>query len=284
MTRLLSAYFIWILVLVCLLVRFPNEITAFEGTKRQPPFTVYDGTLYANKPNLARFGIQPIRIIGNQFWHNGRPNEVLPSKQKVQEIAHQFAGSAQPIVLDIEHWRLQGPTSIVEANLEKYLTILEWFRETEPQAVLGYYGTVPIRDYWRAIKDKRRTEWFNENDRLRHLAATVDVFFPSLYTFYNDQEGWKKYAIAQISEARRYGTGKPVIVFLWPEFHDSNRWLKGTYLPANFWKLQLETAKEYADGIVIWGGWGQSNKPAPWDKTAPWWKVTQEFLRGLQNH
>jgi hypothetical protein len=112
-----------------------------------------------------------------------------------------------------------------------------------------------------------------ENDQLRSLAGAVDVFFPSLYTFYPDQAGWKKYAIAQIEEARRYGGGKPIYVFLWPQYHESNRILGGSYLPADYWLLELETAREYADGIVLWSG---SSK---WDEDAPWWKVTKEFVK-----
>jgi hypothetical protein len=121
--------------------------------------------------------------------------------------------------------------------------------------------------------------WREENDQLRSLAGAVDVLFPSLYTMYPDQAGWRKYAIAQIEEARRYGNGKPVYVFLWPQYHESNLILGGRYLPADYWLFELMTAKEYADGIVIWGGWSSDNRPVEWDENAAWWKVTKEFMK-----
>ena len=119
--------------------------------------------------------------------------------------------------------------------------------------------------------------WQAENDRLAPLAKDVDAFFPSLYTFYADRNGWVRYATAQINEARRYGGGKPVFVFLAPQYHESNKILGGRFIEPKYWKLQLETASQQADGIVIWGGW--KNGPAEWDEAAPWWKATKEFLR-----
>ena len=69
-----------------------------------------------------------------------------------------------------------------------------------------------------------------------------------------------------------------VYVFLWPQYHDSNPSLKGAFLPADYWRLQLQMAKQYADGIVIWGGWG-SNGPIKWDENAVWWKVTKDLCK-----
>ncbi len=67
---------------------------------------------------------------------------------------------------------------------------------------------------------------------------------------------------------------KPVIVFLWPEYHDSNMILKGNYIEKEFWRLQLDTVFKYADGLIIWGGWKQE-----WDSNAIWWKETIQFIQ-----
>ncbi len=109
------------------------------------------------------------------------------------------------------------------------------------------------------------------DDELRPLARKVDILFPSLYTYYDDVEGWRTYARITLEEARRFG--KPVYAFLWPEFHDSNEKLKGHYLPVDFWRMEMELCYELADGIVIWGGWQQT-----WDDHAPWWIETKAFL------
>jgi hypothetical protein len=77
------------------------------------------------------------------------------------------------------------------------------------------------------------------------------MLFPSVYTFYEDQEGWSKYAVQQIREARRIGGGSPVYIFLWEEYHPSVAKLAGTYLPPDYWRMELELARKYADGVVI---------------------------------
>jgi hypothetical protein len=71
------------------------------------------------------------------------------------------------------------------------------------------------------------------NDHLRGLVSSLDVSLPSLYTFYDYQPGWVTYAIANIMEARRMNPGKPVFAFLWPQYHDSNKELKGKYIPGD---------------------------------------------------
>jgi len=68
-----------------------------------------------------------------------------------------------------------------------------------------------------------------------------------------------------------------VYVFLWPEYHIGNIWLRGKNIPGRFWRHELEFCRERADGIVIWGGWQKQ-----WDADAPWWKETQDFLRQLK--
>jgi hypothetical protein len=252
------------------------------------PFIVFDGTLYTDKPDLSPYGIQPITIgysakFGSEWFKQA---DRLPNIDAVKALARDAQQRGQMIVLDIEHWPLKGSPDLIRNSLGKYLAVLEWIRNAAPGLSVGYYGAPPIRDYWRAIKDPSNQEhktWMEENDQIRSLASAVDVYAPSLYTFYADQEGWRKYALAQIKEARRYGNGKPVYVFLWPQYHDSNRILGGHYLSADYWQFELEFAKRHADGIVIWGGWNlKSNRPDKWDENAAWWTVTKEFTNRSQ--
>ncbi len=253
----------------------------------QKPFPVFDGTLYSDKPDLSVYGIRPITVayagsFGSDWYKQA---DSLPDLQAVQAVARDAQQKGHVVVLDIEHWPLRGSPDSAQDSLRKYMTVLQWFRAAAPGFSVGYYGAPPIQDYWRAIKEASSQEhraWMAENNRVRSLAGAVDVLFPSLYTFYTDQAGWKRYAIAQIEEARRYGNGKPVYVFLWPQYHDSNRILESRFLPEDYWLLELETAKKYADGIVIWGGWGSDNRPAKWDENATWWKITKEFMKSRE--
>jgi len=249
------------------------------------PFVVFDGTLYADKPDLSIHGIRPVSIAyTSQFGVHWYKNpDALPDKNVVQKVAQEAHAKNAPVIIDIEHWPLEGDLSKVRASLSKYMTVLHWFKDAAPGLAVGYYGAPPLRDYWKSLRSPMSKEWASfarENDQLRPLAGAVDIIFPSLYTFYTDRGGWIRYAYAQIAEARRTSNGKPVYVFLWPQYHDSNPSLKGAFLPADFWRLQLQMAKHYADGIVIWGGWDfKRNRRAEWDDNAAWWKVTKDFMK-----
>lgn len=284
-----SAFVIAVGLGVCsvfLLVGWLAEPAAHaQALPNQKPFMVFDGTLYTGKPDLSLHGIRPVSIAYTShfgtYWYKNSNN--LPDKNAVQQVAREAQAKNSPIVIDIEHWPLDGDPNRVRSSLSKYMTVLQWFKEAAPGSAVGYYGAPPLRDYWKSLKSPTSKEWASfarENDQLRPLAGSVDILFPSLYTFYTDRGGWVRYAYAQIAEARRYSNGKPVYVFLWPQYHESNPSLKGAYLPADFWRLQLQMARQYADGIVIWGGWDlKSNRPAKWDDNAAWWKVTKDFMK-----
>jgi Hyaluronidase len=264
--------------------------TALGQTLPSPKsFLIFDGTLYSNKPDLSADGLQPINIVyGQEFGLNWlKQADLLPPIESVQTVARKAQLIGAPVVLDIEHWPLQDTPDVVRSSLQRYMTVLSWFQNAAPGLSVGYYGFPPLGDYWRAIKGPSSQEyqsWMGENDQLRSLAEGVAVLYPSLYTYYRDRAGWKKSAMAQIAEARRYAGGKPVYVFLWPQFYDPNSnsdaTFGGSYLPDDYWLLELMTAKEYADGIVIWGGWDlKINKQMIWDDSAPWWKITKAFMK-----
>lgn len=270
---------LWVLLL-------PTSIALGQQASEEPSFRVFDGTLYKDKPDFSAYGIRPISLAYagalGPTWH--RSPEQLPDENQVEKVAKEVRTRAKHVVIDIEHWPLHGDGQEVERSIRKLTTVLDRFKKTVLDLNVGLYGAPPIRDYWRAMKGPASKEWQAwqlENDALRSLADKVDTLYPSLYTFYSDQEGWVRFARAQIDEARRYGKSKPVYVFLWPQYHDSNRKLAGTYLPADYWRLELETAKQYADGIVLWGGWGTDNRPANWDDNAAWWKVTKDFMKTI---
>jgi hypothetical protein len=181
-------------------------------------------------------------------------------------------------VIDIEEWPLVGDPATVAESVKKYQTVIGWFKTSAPDSRVGLYGVLPIPDYWKAVQGKGSAgyaAWQKQNDSLASIAPSVDVLFPSLYTFYEDRNGWQKYAIAQIQEARKSAAGKPVFVFLWPQYHVSNKKLANTFLPGDYWRMELETARKYADGLVIWCC---SNKQT-WDEKAPWWLETKGFLK-----
>lgn len=249
-------------------------------------FVVFDGTGYREKPDLTQYGLKPIHIIyPTRLWKKTtqelKGTTSLPFDSLLEKQAKRARQENDIAVIDIEHWPVKGDARTVEQSVDRYIEVLESFRELTPDMEYGFYALPPVHDYWNAIQDtssSRYREWEEKNRHLEELASKVDVFFPSLYTYYQDRERWVRYAIANIEQARKYNEDKPVYVFLWPQYHGYNKKLKGEFLDPNFWEIQLKTARKYADGIVIW-----TPSRLEWDSNAGWWKVTKEFLQKLDN-
>jgi hypothetical protein len=248
-------------------------------------FKVYDATLYSDRPTASFGGITTLTVAytGN-LWNKGEDIQQLPKAEKIKDAVK----NASPLfIIDIEHLHTVPSKTVstkqAEEGLDKLREVLAKFKTASPQTKFGYYSMVPLRDYWRAIKGpgtKEYLAWQSENDSIKPLANDVDVVFPSLYAFYPDQKGWVTYARENIAEARRLAPGKQVIVFLWPQFHPSGKAGNPPFLPLEFWRLQLDTVRKHADGVVIWGGWDfVKNKQLAWDESAPWWEETKSFLK-----
>lgn len=262
----------------------PRTTMVSQSTmKPRTQFRVFDGTMYRDKPDLSKFGLEPISIVyESRIFEKGAPADNLPSKTKVQQIVQEL-GTSHWFVMDIERWRLHGTDQYVADQVRKYVTVMEWVHEAMPGISAGIFGKTPIEDYDRSTLlpgSWRYRGWQAENDRVAPIAQSVDVLFPSIYTYYPDQQGWVKFATENMNEAKRYG--KKSYVFLWPQYSENNHLLAHQYLPADFWKLQLTTMLKNADGVVIWGGWDSKKwAPSEWDESAPWWQATKDFLHEI---
>ena len=267
-----------------LVSRYPPAIEPTVSAAVSRPFVVFDATLYKDKPSLAYYHVRPLTILyESRLFVANQPPAAVPPEVVVRSLAYELRASPDPVVLDIERWPLKGDGIAVQSTVAKFLSVLSWAKGEAPGVSFGVYGTVPIPDYWRAIRDPASAEfqsWQQDNDRLERISNRVDALFPSIYTFYPDRQGCVTYAIAQISEARRKANGKPVYAFLWPRYHESNLLLGNRPLDPDYWELQLNTVAQYADGVVIWGGWG-TNGPEPWNEEAPWWQVTKRLMKRI---
>jgi hypothetical protein len=259
-----------------------NGLLAISAVAQSHRLPVYDATSFANKPDLTDYGLKPITVLYPQFlWDHPNINDktTMPDKTRVMSDAQMAFESTRILVIDIEHWPLSGDSAAVAQSIKQLQTVLQWAKTPAPNLKVGLYGAIPQRDYWApnlaATNPERMRAWQQTNTSLSSLAAQVDIIFPSLYTFYDDQKGWQKYAVAQIQEARRVAPGKPVYVFLWPQFHFSNKAKADQFLSADYWTMELQTAQQYADGAVIWCCTGHQS----WDKNAAWWQATLAFLK-----
>jgi hypothetical protein len=269
-------------LLTLLLLNWTSARGQAASPKRQ--FPVFDATGFAQKPDLTEYGLKRLPVVYPAYMWDSKEQSVqtnLPDRNRVKAFALLAAQSSNILVIDIEQWPLAGDPVTVAASIMKLQTVIRWFKSPVPSIKVGFYGFPPLRDYWDSIQEEdtpRYKSWQTRNDGLAPVAQLADVLFPSLYTFYEDRGGWSKYAIAEIKEARRYSGGKPVYVFLWPQYEAGGK-LANTFLPADFWRTQLETASKYADGIVIWC----CSDRQTWDDKAPWWLETQRFIKQIHS-
>lgn len=226
---------------------------------------------------MGALGMLPIAQINPPATANGPSYGVDDAKVRATlQVLHGYSGA---VYLDYEIWpAFHASAGEISQNVEKLKRVLHIAHEAVPGARIGYYDVIPCADYWGLVKNDRAKikEWKDCNVRIGDLAQGVDIVMPSLYTYYNDPHGWDIFAAALLQAARRYG--KPVYAFLWPEFHVSNRLLRGHNLPGNFWRHELEFCRTRADGIVIWGGWQEQ-----WVDNAEWWLETKAFLASLNS-
>jgi hypothetical protein len=251
-------------------------------TQAPPPapkanFVIFDGTLYQGKPDPEQLGMKPITVLYHaSLWPGKSDDQSVPDADVVRSLALKASQSTGIVVVDIEQWQVTGDPATVAPSIDKYQQTLQIFQQAAPSLQVGYYSIAPIRDYWSPIDGTQSPNylaWQQQNNTVAPIAQQANALFPSAYTFYTDQAGWKKYAIAQIAEARRIGPGKPVYLFLWPQYENGKSVTDAEYLSDDYWKMELETARQYADGVVIWGGWKQT-----WDSNASWWLETQQFM------
>jgi len=236
-------------------------------------FAMFDGLLFRAKPDLRALGLEPIVAVA-AIWRPGAPrNELDPVGLKA--ALKRLPRSTATLYIDVESWPLlTDDRAVRERSANNYLSTAEIIREALPDAHFGFYGVAPCCVYWPIVAQQSAglDQWHAANESLLPLTEYVDFVLPSLYTFYDDQGGWAKFASASIAEARIYG--KPVYPFLWNQYFDGNWLLKGRQVKADAWNAELELCFELADGAVLWGGSEQN-----WDPAASWWQSVKQLLR-----
>lgn len=278
---------------------------AWSCTAYAQIFPVYDQLNLSNKPDLiGTYGFSKIQAVGEgQLWPAGVSHD-QPDEATVRSVARRTPSNVF-LVIDIEAWPTQvnlaanPPVTQTDVNaaIQKYITVVDWMHNENPNLKVGYYSVLPIRNYWAPVSyvtvlNSGQTPsgsilsdynaWLQANANLQVLASHVDAVFPSLYTFYDDPAGWQIYARENMKEAYKYG--KPVFPYIWPRYHPAAQppSLAGQYIDAAYWSTQLNTVQQfsannipYAQGMVIWD-------TGTWSPTATWLTPTQQFIATLK--
>lgn len=235
-------------------------------------FPVFDALLHTGKPDLARSGLQPLPAVAD-IWRRGVDRqEVDPDgvRSALQRLPH----GTQQFFIDIENWPLLDAQSAQRrATIDKLVTVARIARQSTGGMKFGLYGIGPTTTYWPLVEHRpqQRADWEECNRQLDRLAPDIDYVFPSLYTFYDDRQGWLTYARETIAAARRYG--KPVYPFLWFEYHDSNLLLRNRDVDTDAWAEEIRFCRAHADGVVLWGGYRRK-----WSESAAWWQTVRKEL------
>ena len=271
-----------VVIFAILSIGCTSQIDPPATVKSKKVFLITHSMKYLDGPDLSSFGVPRNPIIYQSKLVTSKDKDQPQTEPVLQTVAKTLEGGPLPTVIDIERWNIYVKDTVLrKVNLQKLIFVIESLRKARPDIQFGYYGVVPQRVYWQLVDgelEKEMEEWKSFNTSAKNdFVPHVDAIFPSLYTFYSDSRGWETYAIKTLTEARKFN--KPVYAYLWPKFHNSNQKLMGQYIPADYWKLELETCYKHCDGIVIWNSESKMN----WDPEAPWWKETLAFMEQLKN-
>lgn len=260
---------------------FGSNALAAEQTLIKPNFVARDATRFRENPDLTKYGLKNIIVAyESSLWPAGA-SKTEPDTNYITNTYIPKIRSQNPdvVVIDIESWPFKSTMTATEitTNINKFKKVISVFRRELPTTKIGFYLIMPERNWLAPCGDPKKvatrtSAWHLRNVKLQPLADAVDIIFPSLYTFYEDAKSeacWPKYAAANINEAKFYG--KPVWAFLWMKYHST-----GNLIPATFWRKQLETTYEFADGFAIWS---MASSTDVWSYTAPWWVETASFLK-----
>lgn len=289
------------------LVVFGLSISVKAGQSKKS-FAVINSIHYNDKGDLSKYGLKNYTVFySTHIWPKkvrvgNRRSKTVPSDEHIAKITKAIPKGRGPAVYDIEHWPLDIRTAVraaadddilaaskkaVDASMTKMIHIIETSKKANPSIKYGYYSCLPLRDYWAPVKNdaEKIKKWKEANDYLKPLADSVGVICPSLYTFYPNREAWLKYAKANIAEAKRIANGKPIYVYIWPKYHNSNKRDGKKFIEGDFWKLQLETIyNSGVDGIIIWDSPRVVNNPKDklWDPKREWWQETVKFMERIK--
>jgi hypothetical protein len=240
-------------------------------------FVSWECMRWNNGPSsLATCGLRRMPI----YYQNSLITGEDPDFRKLDKVIASIKANRQQLVtLDLEHWNAAS-----RPDREKLIRTIEYVRARVPATTkLAYYGIMPKPRYRDYVAGGARLTYQQQNNRLmKPLADKVDWIMPMFHAYSTNRREWAKFAEVTMAEARQYG--KPVMPWVWPQFHDlsPNKAIRYQLIPGDFFRQQLDTAYRLADSVCIWASLkplpSGANGRATWLPQAPWWGQTKAFL------
>lgn len=244
-----------------------------------PPRHYWQQLLHTGKPTAAQFagmGLDALPFIQRTTYAGWTDASAPPPALWYENLATNLVAPNGYAMVDHEDWLMDTQANRL-ASSAKFVTLFNGLKTARPELLWGFYGMMPKRDLFRAregVGDPTYIEWQAENDDLAAMVEVVDVFFPSIYFYYNVElngvdanQGVQAYYTENIRETKRlrdtYGDPtRPIYPYIW--------WMRTPtgvgFLDDEAWIPMIETAFADSDGCVIWGGFQEA-----WDDNAAWW-------------
>lgn len=270
-------------------------------------FEVYALINTIDHPNFQEEKIQDIQLLTEWYFWGEDDNKWEVNVERIKETTKRL-DVEKPIVVNIEKWVTTGAEEVVSESVRKLELVVDTIHSVNQDFKVGIYSMLPTLDFWTpAVSDnnsQKFKDWENANIRLKELSEHVDIIFPSLYTYYSDQnlngslnlfnrETWIEFATETIAQARMYD--KPVIPFIMPIYHggggstdplsNNYRWWMYQNIGAEFWNIILKTVHKHADSVVIFDynllAPNGIEIPRKWDEELEWWDKTKDFIKEI---
>lgn len=138
-----------------------------------------------------------------------------------------------------------------------YVNSIKYCKKMRPNVLWGHYG-FPMTSF-------DDDEVFEGNKKIDEIFAAVDVLFPSLYLFKDDEAiNYQKnfdYLQKNVENSIIIGKkfNKPVYPFIMHRFHNSDARLQFMEMDDKYWELYIKSVLsvdvqgKHADGVVWWG-------------------------------
>ena len=263
-------------------------------------FRVFNTLLYQDMPAI---GTRLPLVTGSRFYTQaGASPTSRPSSAGIEQAVAEANAQTEPpwratpelATVVLKRWRIWPQASLAEheRSMLMYADTLSRFR-AEVGMPVCIQGVLPEAGLPTANRSTRETEVRAEWSSATAQAAAkllphVDALCLSLYTYNLGEteeeraehlERWRIFARETIAEARKVAEDRPVYAILWPQFHPGGNVTDGSFIPADYWRAELETVRELADGVILQGGWDpQAGERMRWDAQADWWLEFREVF------
>ncbi len=280
----------------------------------QSDFRVVEQLIYSEEEHheeLATMGFEHVPLLYEWFFFPSGHDRDGPitdeMEERIRNYTRNLLDDGGTYAINIENWRTtmwQNTSEERAISQAKLIRVIEIMKDELPSLKLGYYSMVPIYTYWldyeNCMNDWRnpnnppshkecadnQQRWDDGNEEMLELARTVDFFAPSIYTRYDDPEGWIRNAAAMVRQAERLnkfiGADKPIYTYIWPRYHgNSPNGLGYTPIPGDDWRVELETLRALnVDGVIIWdvAQWVTLDSVM---RNEAWFKQTIDFIQNL---